>query len=116
MSSSETSCPSMVSSSAPHGASLKNPEMSLSRMLSTGADAVHRIVVEDHLHGERIVEVDPVRHLLGPRVAPDRQGREPLDVALQRGSVGFADRGVSDPVHPVVADPDVALENPPQGP
>ena len=50
-------------------------------------DRIHRIGVQDHLHGARVVEVDPVGHLLRPAVLAGVDSFQARDVSGQLGRV-----------------------------
>ena len=65
------------------------------------ADGVHGVGVQHHLHGQRIVEVDPVRLLFRARIFPRINRLKGRKVARQRGGilgVGL-ERGIIEAVH-----------------
>ena len=47
-------------------------------------DRIHRVGVQNDLHGSRSMEVDPVRNLLRPGVAPGINPMQVLEVSSQR--------------------------------
>ena len=67
-------------------------------------------MVDHQAHDERIVQIDPVRHLLGPAVGTDRQSGQPRDIVLEHSAIGRLDLAVGHPMHAVRPDPEIADE------
>jgi hypothetical protein len=76
------------------------------------ADRGHRVVLKDEVDRQRVVEVDPIGHLLGavqPRHGCLGHGRQ---IAVEPGPTGRIDRGVDDAVDAVGPGPHVAGQEP----
>ena len=82
MLSSVSRCPATVARRSPQGSGKRHDAV------VDVLDGVHGIVLDDGLHGERVVEVDPVRHLLVARVEARIHRLQMGKVVLETAAVG----------------------------
>ena len=74
---------------------------------------IHRIGVQDHLHGACVIEVDPVGHLLRPAVVAGVDSFQELKVCAQLGRVLGTGRqpGIVEDIDPLGIGFDIAVQD-----
>ena len=100
---------STLTSFFPHGPSEKR------RRNVDVADALDGIVVEDDLHGQGIVEVDPEGFPFVPIEPAHRCPRQPPDVVIVGGAVGCRDLAVTKKGYPIGPVDQIGFQEPVPG-